>query len=242
MRAPARWNKAINSCFGSAAVVRETIFFESMKNQVTLLTLGGSTQSDFDVIAKMFCWGERRTEEAILLRATSLGLKVPKVIGSYRNVLFMEYLRGPDLRLFLRNNVNYAVPIIHKVTEWLAGFHRAFEKGNKKTLLKGDLRLQNFILRDGEVFGVDFEESRYGDVIYDVADLCATLVMTPWKGIDGAEVAEIFLDRYKSLVDIDTSLLPGLVQKNVDRLAEFKSAREREMRAGSRGGEACDSG
>lgn len=168
------------------------------------------------IIMKFYVWGERRKEEKILKKLSKCGIAVPKVIKSKNDVLFMEYIKGEDLRTLFRKLQNpytkKARQFDRLLAEWLGNFHKIFKnnagagrpstslRASGLSLLKGDMRLQNFILHSsfplplrgristlplplrgrinevGILYGVDFEESRIGAPEKDIAELFAVFL------------------------------------------------------------------
>ena len=216
MRIPSRWARALRSCFGEPVALEDTVYFDSKKNQVSLLLL-----KERAVIGKMFCWGDPEKEERILRRASEKGLHVPRILGRYRSILFLEYIKGRNLRV-LRDEPGFP-DVIRELARWLALFHEAFRRGKKTSLLKGDMRLQNFIQSGDRIYGVDFEESEAGPPVRDVADMAATLL-----GIDGfksGQNLDVFIESYGEHSRFDLSGLEahlGEIKERRARLAELR--------------------
>jgi len=220
VRTPTRWSKAVKHCFGPSASVQDAYFYESKKNQVSLIAVSLANAPPMQVIGKMFSWGERGKEEDVLRKAAALGVEVPAIIGGYRNILFMEYVPGSTLRSLLPSSVDPRA-LLSFAASWLANFHRVFRKGRRRTLLKGDMRLQNFIMKGGTLYGVDFEESAWGDPLEDVADMAATLLRFPWQsGLEAGQIAEHFVESYGSGGSVERPRLE-------ERLAYHLSERDR---------------
>ncbi len=79
--------------------------------------------------------------------------------------------------------------------DWLAAFHDHFKTDNGFRI-RGDCSLRNFILKDG-IWGVDFEESRIGKPVEDVASLCASILSTdPMFTTEKFKLCQKFLEAY----------------------------------------------
>jgi aminoglycoside phosphotransferase (APT) family kinase protein len=65
--------------------------------------------------------------------------------------------------------------IVTKLARWFVDFHDYFKDND--FYIRGDSILRNFILND-KIWGVDFEESRVGKPIEDVACMCSSILTT----------------------------------------------------------------
>lgn len=96
------------------------------------------------------------------------GINVPRIICKDNNRLIMEYIDG-DLVNDLVERLDTG-EWIDKLALWFSQLHKISKDSD--TLLKGDVNLRNFIYSNGEIYGLDFEEIRWGDVRTDLADVC----------------------------------------------------------------------
>ena len=72
-------------------------------------------------------------------------------------------------------------------------------KKNDQFQIRGDSTLRNFILTD-RIWGVDFEESRMGKVIEDIAEICTSILSTdPMFTSEKFQLCGIFLESYANL-------------------------------------------
>ncbi|MDQ7825327.1 MAG: hypothetical protein RDV48_21175 [Candidatus Eremiobacteraeota bacterium] len=223
MRTPSRWSNAVRRCFGATAVIEDVYFFESKKNQVSLLTISQSGGPALKVIGKLYSWGERKKEERVLRNAGEKGLAVPSVRAAWNNILFLEYVQGSTMRSLLGGGHDPCAAS-EALACWVASWHLAFRRGRRYTLLKADMRLQNFICKDTRLYGVDFEESRWGDPLDDIADMAATLLTFPWKGApDGGAVADRFVSACARREEISPSGIDERVARNLEERERIKS-------------------
>ena len=85
------------------------------------------------------------------------------------------------------------------LAEWFVEFHNHF-RINNQFRIRGDSILRNFILTD-QIWGVDFEESRIGKVVEDIAGMCSSILSTdPMFTYEKFQLCEIFIDSYLKLV------------------------------------------
>ena len=124
---PARWNQLVAEVLGHDTRITDLRFFESKKNQVTLLIL----QRDgalLKVMAKYFVWGECEREWEILEKAHAAGLEVPRPLARRDNVCFVQFLEGENLRRIGETRPEHLDGAA--VGRWLARFHAIFREGN----------------------------------------------------------------------------------------------------------------
>jgi tRNA A-37 threonylcarbamoyl transferase component Bud32 len=221
LRIPALWNKAVASCFGNDTAIAEVWFFLSKKNQVSLLELTGTEGIPKQVIAKMFCWGNIAHEAKILKGAADLKLKVPCLLGKYKNILLMQYLEGVTLKSLLARHPDNATALISALGSWLAQWHRAWQKDKHTVLLKGDLRLQNFIVKKGVVFGVDFEESCWGNPLQDLAEMTATVKLFFRNQPELKTQVQTLHNSYREIFPIEMKTLPNLIKIALQQRERF---------------------
>jgi tRNA A-37 threonylcarbamoyl transferase component Bud32 len=226
-----KWKKLIHEVFGENVKLIFPRFFDSKKNQVTLLQMehGGKP---LNIVAKYFVWGDIDREWETLTRAHSLGLRVPRPISRLEGISFMEFIPGKTLKAIADRETSCINPLI--LGSWLGEFHGIFKKDNGETLLKGDSMLPNFIIHQesGLLYGVDFEESHYGDPVDEAADIYATLLIagTP-REKPSFERARGFLEAYldKNPLSIDGEVFREMLVKHIDKRKRFIPYREDEF-------------
>jgi tRNA A-37 threonylcarbamoyl transferase component Bud32 len=218
-----KWKKIIHEVFGNETKLVFPRYFDSKKNQVTLLQMQLKDEA-INVVAKYFVWGDIDKEWDTLRRAYSLGLNVPCPLHRHENISFMNFIPGKTLKVIAEKEPEKINPKI--IGNWLGKFHRAFMKNNGETLLKGDNMLPNFIVHlDKEMlFGVDFEESHYGNPIDEISDIYATLLITSISGQKlNIEAAEEFFDAYtlENHVNIDKQKFQELIISHIDKRKKY---------------------
>lgn len=214
-----RWDRTVKKAFGEDAAIIFPRFFESKKNQVTLLEISSGGELFF-VVSKFFVWGRSEIEWDILNRAHDAGLSVPRPIKRVDNVIFMEYVKGKSARSILRKTGDLDA---YKIGEWMGKFHRAFIVDAGNTLLKGDVMLPNFIFTDrGGLYGIDFEEVKTGRPVGELGDLLSSFLSVCKPGFDvGLQRCRDFIRGYvkENPVDIDDA---GLIRCAVEHLERRK--------------------
>ena len=152
--------------------------FNSKKNTVSYVILDGKPK-----ILKWFAPGFTRqmeTEYSTLKKGSS-SLNMPTLYekDSDNNVLIMNYIMGENLCDVINDEktvFNESQRIMVLLANWFARFHRSFKKTDQ-FYIRGDSILRNFILSDC-IWGVDFEESRSGKPIEDIAGMCSSILST----------------------------------------------------------------
>jgi len=153
--------------------------YHSKKNTVALINSNKDS-----LIVKVFHSSNRKGVE----RETQILLTLPSKINHPKiyktdyenNLIRMEYIKGENLCDFLHDekiSLDEKNKNIEKLARWFAIFHKIDER-NKNILLKGDAHIRNFIVSNEQIFGVDFEQASYGRPANDIADCCASILLT----------------------------------------------------------------
>lgn len=176
--------------------------FKSKKNTVAYVTLDGKPR-----ILKWYAPGFKRqmeTEYTVLKNGSSeLPIPYPCEIDEDNNVLIMNYIIGENLCDVVNNEKTTTVEkqrLMMLLAEWFTRFHTHF-KTVDKFHIRGDSILQNFILTD-RIWGVDFEESRIGKPIEDIAGMCSSILSTdPMFTSEKFHLCEKFIESYAEAVE-----------------------------------------
>lgn len=175
--------------------------FDSKKNTVSYVTIEGKPR-----ILKWFAPGFKQNMETeyTILRKGSSKLNMPAALEKdvENTVLTIGYIAGKNLCDVINDaNVSFdqKQKMIMMLATWLASFHERF-KTQDGFRIRGDASLRNFIYKDG-VWGVDFEESRMGKPVEDIAGMCASILSTdPMFTDEKFHLCRIFVDTYRNLV------------------------------------------
>ena len=199
------------------AVVQQE--FKSKKNTVAYVTLEGKPR-----ILKWFVPGFKKgmNIEYNLLKKGSLKLNIPTVfeMDEESNVLVTSYVIGENLCDIINNNeTTYGEKqrLMLLLADWFNDFHNFFKKNNEFTI-RGDSCLRNFILTD-RIWGVDFEESRKGKPVEDIAGMCSSILTTdPMFTSEKFKLCKIFIDAYITsspgrIININDEISYALLEK-----------------------------
>lgn len=180
------------------AVIQQKL--ESKKNTVAYVTLKGKPR-----VLKWFVPGLNRqmNVEYNILKKGSLKLNIPSVyeLDNDNNVIVMNYIIGDNLCDLLNSeesSLNEKKRLIILLAEWFNDFHNYF-KTEDQFIIRGDATLRNFIFTD-RIWGVDFEESRPGKTVEDIAGMCASILSTdPMFTKEKYQLCKIFLESYMDM-------------------------------------------
>lgn len=203
-------------------------YFHSKKNRVFRTILGGK-----EYIVKVFRgeWKERaKIEFRILSECREKRIRAPIPVSVVEDAVVMEPVTGTSVAsmfddLFL--NASGPEPPAGQVVlasglaEWLSGFHSAFGF----ELARGDTILKNFIMSPSGVVGLDFEEASRADTLSDLAQLCASAMMTdpPFTGLK-VTFARNIAAKYWDLCGQDQSgELDGAISSAIRHYASFRA-------------------
>ena len=152
--------------------------FKSKKNTVAYVIFDRKPR-----ILKWFAPGFARqmdVEYSMLMKGSS-SVNMPTLYekDSDNNVLLMNYILGENLCDVINGektvfSENQRIMVL--LADWFARFHGSFKTADE-FYIRGDSVLRNFILADC-IWGVDFEESRVGKPVEDIAGICSSILST----------------------------------------------------------------
>lgn len=151
------------------------------------------------------------------------GILVPKIIHKNCNSLIMEYIEG-ELVVDLVDRLDTG-DWIDKLALWMSELHK-LSRGNS-SLLKKDVNLRNFIYKDGQIYGLDFEEIVHGDGRIDLGNICF-FILTNEPAYENEKhiMVKQFLQSYekysnKKLQDMDVFLLLAMIEAEKRRARKY---------------------
>jgi len=199
------------------AVVQQQ--FESKKNTVAYVTLNNKPR-----VLKWFVPGLKRqmNAEYNVLKNGSSKLNIPIIHekDDENNVLIMNYIIGENLCEIINNedtSNNEKERLMVLLAQWFIDFHNHF-KTKEEFLIRGDSSLRNFIFTD-RIWGVDFEESRIGKPVEDIAGMCASILSTePMFTDEKFQLCIKFIEYYLNLapgriVNVENEISYALLEK-----------------------------
>ena len=177
--------------------------FDSKKNTVAYVTI-----DDKPRVLKWFVPGYKRqmkTEYSILKKgSTKINIPVIHELDEENNVIIMSYITGKNICDIINDDKTEnkeKQKLMYLLAEWLIDFHN-FYKTQDQFIIRGDASLRNFIFTD-RIWGVDFEESRRGKPVEDIAGLCSSILTTdPMFTPEKFRLCNIFIESYLRLASV----------------------------------------
>lgn len=124
---------------------------------------------------------ESTLEHHVLEECISAGLRVPRVILVNLPFLMLQFIPGKNLCDLLNDGkvpMDEKEEMMESLGDWIAKFH-ATSMINGLQCSRGDANLRNFIVNgDGEITGVDFEETRPGNLMKDLYEVIDSVLIT----------------------------------------------------------------
>ena len=182
-------------------------------------------------------------------------LYIPRIISTKDNSYLVKYnnkyivmysfLEGIQISKYIKENDNtYNEEVVRQIAKSLRKLHDSTENNNfnlkivdfannlsRKSVLHFDLTKANIFINNNEIGFIDFDDSKYGDSICDVAILIAFLFISKKRGIDNKSI-NIFLDNYykvgeKELKENELRYIKPYIKEWIDYLLsghEFDSS------------------
>ena len=195
------------------------LIFKSKKNIVAYVTIDNKPR-----VLKWFVPGLKRQMivEYNILKKGSSKLNVPSIYekDEKNNVLIMNYITGENLCDMINNketSFNEKQRLTALLAQWFFDFHNYF-KTKEEFKIRGDPSLRNFIFSD-RVYGVDFEESRNGKPVEDIAGMCASILSTePMFTNEKFQLCNKLIENYLDLApgrinNLDSEISYNLLEK-----------------------------
>jgi tRNA A-37 threonylcarbamoyl transferase component Bud32 len=206
--------------------------FFSRKNTVAYAVLDGK-----QIVIKWFASSRSKNienEYQILQKGSlQLNIPIPLEFDKKNNVLCMSYIDSRNLCDIMNANTTKIKEKHHlarRLAEWFAKFHSYFSNGDLY-YIRGDSQLRNFLLSD-KIWGVDFEESRIGNPVEDIACTCASLFTTdPMFTNEKISICHTFINSYrdksgKDLKSVHTEIAHALFEQIKRRPTQQKILRD----------------
>lgn len=160
--------ETVKKALNQRVVVTRSSLVPSFRNRVWLV------ETDVrPVVVKRSLSGLSAVEFETMLLAKKAGLSVPYPLYMDRDYIVSEYISGePCDRLV---NAMFSMPAAEGLGRWLGGFHESLDSFGRPLAMR-DAVLDNFIMHEGEVFGVDLEDASPGDPMDDLGQMAASIL------------------------------------------------------------------
>jgi tRNA A-37 threonylcarbamoyl transferase component Bud32 len=204
--------------------------FPSKKNTVALINNEGK-----NFVLK---WYKSRfqqsfSQDCAVLKENNTPFHKPELLSINKDYKFLllEYIPSENLCDLINDQnrqTQNKLSIITHLASWFYQFHRYYQQ-QSKPLIHGDANLRNFLISQNKnIYGLDFEESKPGNVREDIAFICASILTTnPSFTIEKQQLQHQFVKTYEQLSNQkikDISLLVrNAVKKTIERRENKKS-------------------
>lgn len=125
------------------------------------------------VVVKRSLSGLSAVEFETTLLAKKAGLLVAYPLYMDRDYLVSEYISGDSCYLLV--NSLFSTPAAKGLGKWLGGFHESMDSFGRPMAMR-DAVLENFIMHEGEAYGVDLEDASPGDPLDDLGQMAASIL------------------------------------------------------------------
>jgi hypothetical protein len=125
------------------------------------------------VVVKRSLSGLSSSEFETTLVAKRAGLSVAYPLYMDRDYLVSEYISGEPCDMLV--NTLFSSAAAEGLGKWLGAFHESMDSFGKPMTM-ADAVLDNFIMHEGEIFGVDLEDAGPGDPMDDLGQMAASIL------------------------------------------------------------------
>lgn len=204
-------------CSPSSHLLYEHLF--SRRNNVFLIKSYDNKTTPF--ILKFYSEPHSMLKRSIeyenLIKFNREGLNVPQVQKNNFNYNIIEYIPGvlvSDLAYSLNKG-----EWIKKLACWMFKLHsmklNSNQERDKKSYLKGDCNLRNFIYYENQIYGLDFEEKSFGDPRQDLSEICIFILDNKMNNPDKIFIAQKFLKEYEKVSGHEIDNLGNFLRKSI---------------------------
>lgn len=133
---------------------------------------------------------DMKMELSILRLLNRRNCRVPEVLRVTSDSIYLEDLGDETLLDWYERsenaNADNILPVILKLSDWFEAFYDTLRSSKYSNYIMGDVNFRNFLIKNGEIYGIDFEQCREGKIEEDLGKLAAYSLtydpmMTDWK-------------------------------------------------------------
>lgn len=125
------------------------------------------------VVLKRSLTGRSAVEFETTLIAKKAGLAVPYPLYMDKDYIVSEYISGESCDMLI--NAMFSAAAASGIGTWLGMFHESMDSFGRPMAMR-DAVLDNFIMHEGDVFGVDLEDASPGDPMDDLGQMAASIL------------------------------------------------------------------
>lgn len=183
--------------------------FISKRNKVQLVEVDGTLMVKKAFEKEKDC--KKEIQELNMLAA----LNVPKIIHCTKNCIYMTYIEGKLLLDLLLSSTKKDMPFLARL---LAQFLKEYHSVTQNRIID-DLNFRNFIVVEDILYGVDFENTKIGQLEECIAKAVAFVLFYEISD----EKKEIFIMSMLEEVNFSKKDIMTYLTKEIDFLAERRN-------------------
>ena len=157
-----------------------------------------------------------------LLQETDLSTPRRLSVNEQEQEIIYAYVPAvPLVDIIETEDLDKLYTIFTRMCTWMMKFYSIIQEKTGQQYILGDVHLRNFLYddRDGQVFGVDFEECRPGRIETDVARLYTFILhyepaFTPRK----KALADYLLKKFHSFIELNEDFLQSEIGRETAEL------------------------
>ena len=175
-------------------------------------------------ILKIFSNKDDMEKELTMLQLLHTnGCKVPEVLKITSDSLYLEDLGDMTLLNWLEKSERISsediLHVITKLADWLTVFYDTISSRLGLNYIMNDVNFRNFLIKDDEIYGIDFEQSKEGEMVEDFGKLAAYALtydpqMTDWK----KKFVKLLIDQLSLKFNISTESIESEMEKELVRI------------------------
>ncbi|HCO18093.1 MAG TPA: hypothetical protein DIT39_00530 [Tissierellales bacterium] len=175
-------------------------------------------------ILKTFIDKEDMKRELSILRLLhGRNCRVPEVLKVTSDSIYLEDLGDETLldwyESIEKTNADSILPMILKLSDWLEAFYDTLSSSKYGNYIMGDVNFRNFLIKDGEIYGIDFEQCREGKIEEDLGKLAAYSLtydpmMTDWK----KNFVKLLVEQLSMKLDISKDAISSEMDKELIKI------------------------
>ncbi len=166
---------------------------------------------------------DMKMELSILRLLHSKNCRVPEVLRVTSNSIYLEDLGDETLLDWYERsentNADNILPMILKLSDWFEAFYDTLCSSKYSNYIMGDVNFRNFLINNGEIYGIDFEQCREGKIEEDLGKLAAYSLtydpmMTDWK----KNFVKLLIEQLSIKLDISKDAISSEMDKELIKI------------------------
>lgn len=204
--------------------------FPSKKNTVALIKNEGK-----NFVLKWYKprFQQSFSQDCAVLKENNTPFHKPELLSINKDYKFLllEYIPSENLCDLINDpnrQTQNKLSIITHLASWFYQFHRYYQQ-QSKPLIHGDANLRNFLISQNKnIYGLDFEESKPGNVREDIAFLCASILTTnPAFTEEKQQLQHQFVKTYEELINHKMEDIEAQINQAINMVKERRKKKRK---------------